>query len=198
MAGIKKKVDVVCYRPFKLGIANFSGSCNNITLDADSIQICLENKAMVSEVLKNGKRVPLDFSNFNKKNPMGYDIDSPITEINGPATFTVKNINKTGTQVGTIRLNDDQPPVIVQNGTVSRMDLNAYKTVPTVNPNPATPKKITFNPVTSITPATEEKKEEITEPAPKEEKKEETKPQQSSNNDNKKDDKKNFNNKHHK
>jgi hypothetical protein len=118
MAGIKKKVDVVCYRPFKLGIANFSGSCNNITLDADSIKICLENKAMVSEVLKNGKRVPLDFSNFNKKNPMGYDIDSAFTDIMGPRTFTVSSINKKGNQIATIKMNDDQPPVIIQNGSV--------------------------------------------------------------------------------
>ena len=117
MAGIKKKVDVVCYRPFKLGIANFSGSCNNITLDADSIKICLENKAMVSEVLKNGKRVPLDFGNYNKKNPMGYDIDGAFTDIMGPRTYTVNSINKKGNQIATIKMNDDQPPVIIQNGS---------------------------------------------------------------------------------
>jgi hypothetical protein len=153
MAGIKKKVDVVCYRPFKLGIANFSGSCNNITLDADSIKICLENKAMVSEVLKNGKRVPLDFSNFNKKNPMGYDIDGAFTDIMGPRTYTVNSINKIGNQVGTIKMNDDQPPVIIQNGSTGIVrNLNEINT-PAAPPPEKKEEEKHFNPANVVTVA---------------------------------------------
>ena len=96
MAGIKKKVDVHCYRPFKLGITRFAGYCNGIILDADAISICLQNKAMVSEVLKNGKRVQLDFSNYNKKNPMGYDVDSEQNEFVGARAYSVTNMDKTG------------------------------------------------------------------------------------------------------
>lgn len=116
MAGIKKKVDVVCYRPFKLGIGNFSGTCNNITLDADAIQICLENKAMVNEVLKNGKRVPLDFSNFNKKNPMGFDIEHDMTDDRGARTYTIQNIGINGKKLTESQIVSNQPPVIMQVG----------------------------------------------------------------------------------
>lgn len=180
MAGIKKKVDVVCYRPFKLGIANFSGSCNNITLDADSIKICLENKAMVSEVLKNGKRVPLDFGNYNKKNPMGYDIDGAFTDIMGPRTYSVSSINKTGSHVATIKMNDDQPPVIIQNGSTGIVR-NLNEITPTATPATQPEKKEEekhFNPANVVTVAGT-----------------------GSEKDNKKDDKKNQNNnnsKHHK
>ena len=97
MAGLKKKVDVHCYRPFKLGITRFAGYCNGIILDADAISICLQNKAMVSEVLKNGKRVQLDFSNYNKKNPMGYDVETEQNEFVGARAYNVTSVSKSGT-----------------------------------------------------------------------------------------------------
>ena len=111
MAGLKKKVDVHCYRPFKLGITRFAGYCNGIILDADAISICLQNKAMVSEVLKNGKRVQLDFSNYNKKNPMGYDVETEQNEFVSARAYNVTTMNKTGeTKVQNVQpVNIDAP-----------------------------------------------------------------------------------------
>lgn len=112
MAGIKKKVDVHCYRPFKLGIARFAGYCNGIILDADAISICLQNKAMVNEVLKNGKRVPLDFSNYNQPNPMGYDVESEQTEFADTKAYKVTSVDNEGTtKVNNVKPKRVQAPV---------------------------------------------------------------------------------------
>lgn len=111
MGGIKKKVDVLCQRSFKIGVTPFRGNCTGIILDADAIRTCLENKAIVKEVLKNGRRYPLDFTNYFKKNPMGFDVENQITE----------NYNRPNYEITTLRLDEinnkpgkisaNQPPV---------------------------------------------------------------------------------------
>lgn len=112
MAGIKKKVDLYCGRSFKIGPTVFSGNFTGIILDEEAIRIALSNKAQVKEVLRNGKRAPLDFSNYYKRNPMGYDVDHQFTE-GDPRSLN--NI------VRTVRPNNsgiraNQPPVFTQVG----------------------------------------------------------------------------------
>lgn len=110
MGGIKKKVDVLCQRSFKIGVTPFRGNCTGIILDADAIRTCLENKAIVKEVLKNGRRYPLDFTNYFKKNPMGFDVEGQISENNNRPNYEIttlhpEHINSPG------KILANQPPV---------------------------------------------------------------------------------------
>jgi hypothetical protein len=65
---MKKKVDVFCAQAFVIGHANFAGKCLGIILDVDTIRLCLINKAFVWELTPDGKRIPLDFSNYRLDN----------------------------------------------------------------------------------------------------------------------------------
>lgn len=65
---MKKKVDVYCGRAFSIGLASFAGKCINIILDTDAIRMCILNKARVWELTSDGKRIPLDFTNYDKDN----------------------------------------------------------------------------------------------------------------------------------
>ena len=113
MAGIKKKIDLYCGRPFKIGPTVFSGTFTGIILDEEAIRIALNNKAQVKEVLRNGKRAPLDYSNYYKKNPMGYDVDNQLVE-GDPSTLqnVIRTIKPT-----TSNIQANQPPVSNQIGT---------------------------------------------------------------------------------
>jgi len=64
----KKRVNVHCARPFRIGHTPFAGVCSKLVLSVKDISICLENKALVREILKNGELVPLDFTNYNTWN----------------------------------------------------------------------------------------------------------------------------------
>ena len=76
---MKKRVDVYCGRAFSIGPASFAGKCINIVLDTNAIRTCLFNKALVWELTEDGKRIPLDFSNYTKDNG-GVVADSVKTE----------------------------------------------------------------------------------------------------------------------
>ena len=65
---MKKKVDVFCAQAFVIGHANFAGKCLGVILDVDTIRLCLINKAFVWELTPDGKRIPLDFSNYRLDN----------------------------------------------------------------------------------------------------------------------------------
>lgn len=65
---MKKKVDVYCHSPFRIGYGVFTGRCESIVLDVESIRTCLINKALVWEITKDGKKVQLDFSNYRDDN----------------------------------------------------------------------------------------------------------------------------------
>ena len=82
MAHSKKKVDVRVTRPFNIGFAAFAGFCPNIILSLQDIVTCLENKAYVSEVLKNGTRRSLDFSNYDKFDDMSIDVEKNMLDTN--------------------------------------------------------------------------------------------------------------------
>ena len=56
--------------------APFAGKCLNVILDVDTIRICLLNKAFVWELSKDGKRIPLDFSNYRLDNGGVVDNDT--------------------------------------------------------------------------------------------------------------------------
>lgn len=107
MAGIKKKVDVLCQRSFNIGVTPFRGNCTGIILDADGIRTCLENKAIVKEVLKNGRRYPLDFTNYNKKNPMGFDVDNQLTENATSQAYSITTLKANSPS----NIAANQPPV---------------------------------------------------------------------------------------
>lgn len=111
MAGLKKKVDLMCARPFRIGPSLFTGNFSNIILDAEAIRIALSNKAVVKEVLKNGKRTPLDFSNYAIRNPMGCNVDDVKVENGGQTPYTVKTI-----KIGAAEIAANQPPVDIQVG----------------------------------------------------------------------------------
>ena len=126
MAGLKKKVDVECAGPFKIGIATFRGNCNNIILDEDAILQCLYNKARVKEVLKNGKRVPLGFDNYNVQNPMGFD---PEAQGQKPQP-QVKDYTIVNTRAHLIKVRNEKNPPVTTIGTPVNNNIvtSAYKT----------------------------------------------------------------------
>lgn len=64
----RKRVTIHCGAPFRIGYINFTGVCNKVVLDVADIAKCIENKAMVEEVLSNGQTIPLNFSNYNTYN----------------------------------------------------------------------------------------------------------------------------------
>ena len=79
---MKKKVDVFCAQAFVIGHANFAGKCLGVILDVDTIRLCLINKAFVWELTPDGKRIPLDFSNYRLDN--GGVVDSAYITSNDP------------------------------------------------------------------------------------------------------------------
>ena len=95
MAHSKKKVDVRVTRPFNIGFAAFAGFCPNIVLSLKDIVTCLENKAYVSEVLRNGTRRPLDFANYDKFDDLSIDVEKSMPATNPEkANVTVTTITK--------------------------------------------------------------------------------------------------------
>ena len=64
----RKRVNIICSRPFRIGLIPFTGRCTNIVLSVEDIAACLANKAMVSEVLTVGEPIPLGFDNYNTYN----------------------------------------------------------------------------------------------------------------------------------
>ena len=81
---MKKKVDVFCATPFVSGSgrAPFAGKCLDLILEVDDIRQCLLNKAFVWELTKDGKRIPLDFSNYRLDN--GGVVDDDLITSNDP------------------------------------------------------------------------------------------------------------------
>jgi len=65
---MKKKVDVYCAGAFVINGAPFAGKCLNIVLTVEDIRMCLLNKAFVWELTPEGKRIPLDFTNYRLNN----------------------------------------------------------------------------------------------------------------------------------
>ena len=65
---MKKKVDVYCAGAFVINGAPFAGKCLNIVLTVEDIRLCLLNKAFVWELTPEGKRIPLDFTNYRLNN----------------------------------------------------------------------------------------------------------------------------------
>jgi hypothetical protein len=63
-----KLVTVIPARPFRLKAATFTSTVKNIILSVGSISYCLQEKALVSENLANGKTVKLDVTNYNTDN----------------------------------------------------------------------------------------------------------------------------------
>ena len=114
MAGLKKKVDLMCGRSFRIGPTLFTGNFSNIILDAEAIRIALSNKAVVKEVLKNGKRTPLDLSNYAVRNPLGCNVDDVQVENGDQPVYNVKTI-----KIGPSAIAANQPPVDFQVGQVT-------------------------------------------------------------------------------
>jgi len=91
----KKMVDIRCYRPFHVNRSPFSGNCFNVIADMNIIRIALENKAKVSEVMKDGSRIPLDFANYNIYNgPNAADPDDKIVTKIDPDNVKIENVTK--------------------------------------------------------------------------------------------------------
>ena len=65
---MKKLVNVYADKPFKMNNAMFCGLHRELVLDTKQIQACIEHKARVEEVLKNGRTIPLGFDNFDQVN----------------------------------------------------------------------------------------------------------------------------------
>jgi hypothetical protein len=101
---MKKKVDVFCAAPFVIDRAPFAGKCLNVILDVDTIRLCLLNKAFVWELSKDGKRIPLDFSNYRLDNG-GVVEDDLITSIDD------RN-RKVSQKSVVVEIKDDGTPVI--------------------------------------------------------------------------------------
>lgn len=115
---MKKKVDVFCAAPFVIDKAPFAGKCLNVILDVDTIRICLLNKAFVWELSKDGKRIPLDFSNYRLDN--GGVVDNDTITSNDirnkvvPHKTVVVEVNNNGETVikkeKTVSVDKKEPP----------------------------------------------------------------------------------------
>jgi hypothetical protein len=152
---------------------------------------------MVHEVLRNGKRVALDFSNFMQKNPMGFDVDGEQNEFLGARPYQVKNIGAEGkVNVADVQLKDAQIQVKKGHTAPVNTSLNTTSNTPiiinnTSNITTATAPKLPATPtVTSVNSSIGAEMTATVTVAPEEKKKEE----QQSNNSNKSDKDK----KHHK
>ena len=164
MAGLKKKEDIMCTRSFEIGPTRFAGTFTNIILDEEAIRIALNNKAVVKEVLKNGKRTPLDFANYNVRNPMGVNVDDQLTENSGAQHYHIQTLRP----MSKSKIEANQPPIITQMGNSTPPKLSEIQSVAPVTPSPVVPKIIseaesTTAPKQEIDLKTEEeqKKEEI-------------------------------------
>ena len=82
-----KLVTVRPARPFRLKAANFTSLVRNIILSCESIAYCLQEKALVTENLANGKQVPLDFANYNTDN-------GPSAVPEGASEFIVNQVDQ--------------------------------------------------------------------------------------------------------
>ena len=78
---MKKRVNVYCGTPFVIGPAAFAGTCENIVLETKDISTCIMYKAKVEEVLADGTTIPLDFTNYDNKNPEKEDLEQATKEI---------------------------------------------------------------------------------------------------------------------
>ena len=99
-----KKVNISCYRPFSINGIPFAGNCVGVILDSEAIKICIENKALVEEVLLGGKTVPLDFNNYNTENGISTVPESAVaaTDIKSYSKSNVNITDKTGKIVDTV------------------------------------------------------------------------------------------------
>ena len=99
-----KKVNISCYRPFSINGIPFAGNCVGVILDSEAIKVCIENKALVEEVLLGGKTVPLDFNNYNTENGISTVPESAVaaTDIKSYSKSNVNIIDKTGKIVDTV------------------------------------------------------------------------------------------------
>lgn len=89
----KKRVNVRCNRPFRLGMTPFSGYCSNIILPVSDIVKIIESKSMVEEILNTGETVALNFSNYNTYNgPTDVTDDSEV--LTDVSTYRAQVINK--------------------------------------------------------------------------------------------------------
>lgn len=133
MAGIKKKVDLECRRVFQIGPAKFAGVYTNIILDSDAIRIALDNKAFVKEVLRNGKRAPLDYTNYNKRNTMGVDVEGQSVDNIGAKQYHVHSIRPVDNSLAKA----NQPPVTMQIGNKPVDNIQQVTTPPNITQTPA-------------------------------------------------------------
>lgn len=95
MNNMKKRVDIMCYRPFQYQRATFAGYCHNVIADDVLIRTALENKAKVTELCEDGKEVALDFANYDE-NHGGMVPDNTATEaeVDPNKDLNVENITR--------------------------------------------------------------------------------------------------------
>ena len=139
---MKKKVDVFCAAPFVIDKAPFAGKCLNVILDVDTIRMCLLNKAFVWELSKDGKRIPLDFSNYRLDN--GGVVDNDIITSNDIRNKVVSH------KTVVVEVNNDGETVVKKEKTV-----NVDKKEP--------PKPVVFSKEKKPEVVVEKKKEEVKE-----------------------------------
>lgn len=110
----KKRVNVHCARPFRIGHTPFAGVCSKLVLSVKDISICLENKALVREILKNGELVPLDFTNYNIWNgPSDVDSDAEESIAENFKEAEVKVLNNKGQVEKVLNENKPEPPKVI-------------------------------------------------------------------------------------
>lgn len=157
MAGLKKKVDLICGRSFRIGPTLFTGNFSNIILDAEAIRIALSNKAIVKEVLKNGKRSPLDFSNYAIRNPLGCNVDDIQVENGDKPIYNVKTIKISQSAIAA-----NQPPVDFQVGHVTVNQKKIFEKPIEIKPpvKKVEPPVVTQKPVEEVKPSEQSKEQQ--------------------------------------
>ena len=135
---MKKRVTVYCNKPFSIGNAHFSATHRNLVLTTEQIQVCLENKAYVDELLDNGKVVRLGFHNFDT-----YNGPSKVTEESNIAlarTYKVENFGKVNNPITVEAVSDKKTVVKDAMGTTKeafniKENKDERKEPPTTNKN---------------------------------------------------------------
>lgn len=97
----KKRINLRCSRPFRIGFTPFSGNCLNIILRVEDIVKIIQSKSLVEEILSTGETIPLNFSNYNTYNgPTDVTDDTPaLTDIESTKIPYIKTLDENGHEV---------------------------------------------------------------------------------------------------
>lgn len=128
---MKKRVSVFCGAAFQIGLANFAGACENIILDSHDIATCLMNKAKVVEILADGSKVILDFTNYDTDNGKS-DVTEESIPITNKSHYQINSLEKKATPKVIVEYRKEQPISVVKEEVSTTVEVNAVVEEPVI------------------------------------------------------------------